>query len=71
MWHEMKEYLRREVKQTTKQELLNGIEAFGEQLKSQSASDTFVIFVVSCHELLKWKGQPLVFDSVVSLSFTH
>ena len=28
MWHELKEYLRREVKPTTKQELVNGIQEF-------------------------------------------
>ena len=28
MWHELKEYLRREVKPTTKQELVNGIQVF-------------------------------------------
>lgn len=28
MWHELKEYIRREVKPKTKEELINGIEAF-------------------------------------------
>ena len=28
MWHELKEFLRREVKPTTKQELINGIQEF-------------------------------------------
>ena len=28
MWHEVKQYLRREVKPTTKQELVNGIQEF-------------------------------------------
>ena len=29
MWHELKEYIRREVKPKTKEELIDGIDAFG------------------------------------------
>ena len=35
LWHEMKEYLRREVKPKTKQELITGIEQFWETVTGE------------------------------------
>ena len=43
MWHELKEYIRRVVKPRTKEELVQGIVAFGILLTKPSAQDTLII----------------------------
>ena len=52
IWHELKEFSRREVKRTTKQELIDGIGCFGRQNQLKNAS---TILRRLCHVLLNLK----------------
>ena len=50
LWHELKEFSRREVKPTTKQELIDGIGRFW-----RTVSDALIILRRLCHVLLNLK----------------
>ena len=51
MWHELKEFIRREVKPTTKQQLIEGILAFWETVTVEKCNK----FLLSLTVLLCWR----------------
>ena len=52
MWHELKEYIRREVKPQTKEQVINGIEEFWRTVDAQNARNILDTYEKSYQKLL-------------------